>query len=151
MSFMTLWSEVATAQQAAASVKRYLVNPEEFWTPWPVATYAKTEPKFSQFKLKGDYGACNFRGSVWIPYNYLIMHGLRKYGFHDAAQQLADKTYAMWTMTDERREWFNSETGEGYGNHPVAAPARRHSQRHAGGPWHGRESTGCCQHHTRRP
>ena len=118
MSFMTLWAEIATKEQAEASVNRYLLNENHFWTPWPLATYSLTEPTFCQIKKAGDYSRCNFRGSVWMPYNYWIMHGMRKYGFQKAAGELAQKSYLLWTLTDKRREWFNSETGEGYGKDP---------------------------------
>ena len=56
--------------------------------------------------------------SVWMPYNYWIMHGMRKYGFDEAAGKLAHKSYLLWTLSDHSREWFNSETGQGYGKDP---------------------------------
>ena len=55
---------------------------------------------------------------MWIPYNYWIMHGLRKYGFNDAAQEVGKRSYDLLTLHANPREWYNSETGEGYGADP---------------------------------
>ena len=118
MSFMSLWAEVATRDQAEQSVNRYLTNPKEFWTPYPASTYARTEPSFAQVAKKGDYSPCNFRGSVWIPYNYWIMHGLKKYGFDKAAKEIAERSYDLLTLHPVPREWYNSETGDGCGADP---------------------------------
>jgi glycogen debranching enzyme len=118
MSFMSLWAEVATRSQAQESLERYLVNPAEFWTPYPASTYALSEPSFAQKAKPGDYSPCNFRGCVWIPYNYWIMHGLSKYGFSEAARQIAKRSYDLFALHDVPREWYNSQTGEGYGADP---------------------------------
>ncbi len=118
MSFMSLWTEVATRLQAQESVERYLLNPAEFWTPYPASTYALSEPSFAQKAKPGDYSPCNFRGCVWIPYNYWIMHGLRKCGFSEAAHHIAGRSYDLFALHDVPREWYNSQTGEGYGAEP---------------------------------
>ena len=51
--------------------------------------------------------------------NYLVLHGLRRYGFHDLANDLARKGAAMF-LADRRRtgmcrENFDSRTGRGCG------------------------------------
>ncbi len=118
MAFATLWADVATPHQAASSVKRHLLNPGEFWAPHPVATYARTEPMYSQEPREGDYSACTWRGSLWIPANYIIMQGLRRYGFREEAAVLADRSYAVLAAHEHPYEFYNAETGAGCGQGP---------------------------------
>jgi glycogen debranching enzyme len=111
-----LWAGVATPAQARRLVREHLFNEKEFWLAYPVATYAKTEPDFYEGTTKGE---CNWRGNTWIPSNYMIFHGLIKYGYDKEARELADKTYKMvLDMNPVTREYYDSETGQGYGMNP---------------------------------
>jgi putative isomerase len=113
--FFPLWIGVASPAQARRLVREHLTNPNEFWLTYPVATYAKSEPDF----FEGVRGQCNWRGSAWIPSNYMIFHGLMRYGFMKEARELADKTYAMAVDKNPvTREYYDSETGQGYGMNP---------------------------------
>ena len=110
--FMPLWAGVATPHRARRIVKEHLLNEKEFWLKYPVASYAKTEPDYYQ----GSHNECNWRGSTWMPTNYMIFHGLLQYGFKNAARQLAMRTFRM--VLDENavtREYYNAETGGGNG------------------------------------
>ncbi|MGB8031805.1 MAG: trehalase family glycosidase [Terracidiphilus sp.] len=114
--FFPLWAGVATPAQARRLVREHLFNEKEFWLPYPIATYAKTEPDFYEGTTKGE---CNWRGNTWIPSNYMIFHGLIKYGYDKEARELADRTYKM--VLDKNpvtREYYDSETGQGYGMNP---------------------------------
>jgi len=114
--FFPLWAGVATPEQARRLVRKHLLNQNEFWLLYPVATYAKTEPDFYEGTTKGE---CNWRGNTWIPANYMIFHGLMDYGFDKEARELADRTYAM--VLDKNaltREYYDSQTGQGYGMNP---------------------------------
>lgn len=114
--FFPLWAGVATPAQARRLVREHLLNEKEFWLAYPVATYAKTEPDFYEGTTKGE---CNWRGNTWIPSNYMIFHGLIKYGYDKEARELADKTYKMvLDMNPVTREYYDSETGQGYGMNP---------------------------------
>ena len=42
-SFMALWAGVATQKQADRMIKEHLLNPEEFWLEYPLASWAKNE------------------------------------------------------------------------------------------------------------
>jgi hypothetical protein len=114
--FFPLWAGVASPEQARRLVREHLVNTKEFWLTYPVPTYARTEPDFYEGT---SHGECNWRGNTWIPSNYMIFHGLMRYGFHDEARQLAEKTYNMALRNNVvTREYYNSETGQGYGMNP---------------------------------
>jgi hypothetical protein len=114
--FFPLWARVATPEQARRLVRDHLLNENEFWLPFPVATYAKTEPDFYEGTTKGE---CNWRGNTWIPANYMIFHGLLNYGYDKEARELAQKTYRMALDKNAvTREYYDSETGQGYGMNP---------------------------------
>lgn len=114
--FFPLWVGVASPEQARRLVREHLMNPKEFWLTYPVSTYAKTEPDFYEGTLHGE---CNWRGNTWIPSNYMIFLGLMRYGFNEEARQLAEKTFDMaLNHNDVTREYYNSETGQGYGMNP---------------------------------
>ena len=110
--FTPLWAGVASKPQAERLVKEHLFNPKEFWLTYPVATYARTEPDYYQ----GARNECNWRGSAWIPTNYMIFHGLLQYGYREAARELASRTYRMaLEVNPVTREFYDAETGAGEG------------------------------------
>jgi len=113
--FMPLWAGIAPADRAKRLVEEHLLNENRFWTPYPVATWSKDEPDYYQEKEKWE---CNWRGPVWVPTNYVIFHGLRKYGYEDAARVLARRTAAMALDEPHTREYYNAETGSGMGLNP---------------------------------
>ncbi|MDP9173406.1 MAG: hypothetical protein M3O30_06015 [Planctomycetota bacterium] len=111
--FMPLWAGVATPQRARRIVQEHLLNEKEFWLKYPVASYAKTEPDYYQGSVKRE---CNWRGSTWMPTNYMIFHGLMHYGFKDVARDLAYKSFHMALEENAvTREYYNAETGGGNG------------------------------------
>lgn len=113
--FFPLYAGVASPRQARRLVREHLMNPAEFWLTYPVATYARTEPGF----YEGSHNECNWRGSAWIPANYMIFHGLLRYGYRAEARALADKTFSMaLDVNPVTREYYDSDTGHGYGMNP---------------------------------
>ncbi|MFS4467471.1 MGH1-like glycoside hydrolase domain-containing protein [Maribacter sp. 2210JD10-5] len=114
--FLPLYAGVAPKERAERLIKEHLLNPEEFWTTFPIPAYAKSEPDYDQ--TASDHG-CNWRGTTWIPANYMVFYGLLDYGYTDIAKQLAQKTFEMvFHKNGATREYFNGETGEGYGLNP---------------------------------
>ena len=94
-------------------VDEHLLNEKEFWLKYPVASYAKTEPDYYQGSHNKE---CNWRGSTWAPFNYMIFHGLVRYGFNDAAKELTRRLFEMAIVKNPvLREYYNAETGEGLG------------------------------------
>ena len=115
-AFIPLWAGIASKAQAYRLVNEHLLNEREFWLKYPIPTYARTEPDFYQGSKSGE---CNWRGPTWIPTNYMIFHGLVRYGFETEARQLALRTLTM--VLDENsvtREFYNSDTGKGNGMNP---------------------------------
>ena len=113
--FIPLWLGIVPADRAERLVTEHLLNEDEFWLPYPVAAWAKTEPDYYQQRRGAE---CNWRGTTWIPTNYMVFHGLRRQGFEDVARQLADKTFELVLREENTREYYNAETGAGQGLNP---------------------------------
>jgi hypothetical protein len=110
--FTPLFAGAATPERARRIVKDHLLNENEFWLPYPVASYAKTEPDYYQ----GSHNECNWRGSTWAPTNYMIFQGLMRYGFVGVAKDLATRLFEMAVVKNPvLREYYNAETGAGLG------------------------------------
>lgn len=114
--FIPLFAKVASKIQAEILVTQHLTKQNEFWTQYPVPTYASTEPDYYQGSISGE---CNWRGSTWVPTNYMLVHGLKDYGYDSLAKVIVNKTYDMCLNKNETtREFYNAVTGEGYGLDP---------------------------------
>ena len=92
-AFTPLFAGAATDAQAAAMIE-HLQNPREFWTHFPVPSTAVSEPAYTK-----DY----WRGPTWVNYNYLVMQGLKRYGFAELAEKLRRRTI------NEIARWYQSE------------------------------------------
>lgn len=114
-SFAALWCGIPSQEQAAGMIEKHLLNPEEFWLEYPIASWAKNEQGYYQQRIEGE---CNWMGPCWIPINYMVMHGLVRYGYQEAAKELADKSFHMVLAEEETREYYDAETGVGQGLNP---------------------------------
>ena len=110
--FMPMWINAAPKDRADRLVKEHLINKDEFWLKYPVATWSKSEPDYYQERKGGE---CTWMGATWIPTNYIVFRGLINYGYKDIAKELADKTYEMVVSETYLREYYNGETGSGQG------------------------------------
>lgn len=115
-SFAALWAGVALPEQARRMITEHLFNPREFWTPYPAAALARNERWYSRDWLPGDLG-CNWRAHTWIPTNYMIYRGLRRYGYSQLASLVAHYTHQLVRKAGNR-EYYDAETGEGNGLDP---------------------------------
>ena len=88
-----------------------LRDPARFWGDRVLPTISRDDPAFDDQQY--------WRGSIWPPMDYLILQGLRRYGFDDLAHDLAWKGARMFLQDRRRtgfcRENFDSRTGEGRG------------------------------------
>ena len=116
MSFAPLFAGVATPEQAERLVTGWLRDPARFGGAFPVAGTPHEDPA----SLDNEY----WRGRVWPPFNYVVYHGLRRYGFDEDAAWVAEAGDAMFRRSwEDRRSYenFNQRTGEG-GDSPDAEP-----------------------------
>jgi len=108
-AFLTLWSGVATKDQANRLVGHLVSG--KFRTAMPVATVARDDPAF-----KKDMWA----GAAWPTMNYLIIRGLQRYGYAKEAADLRQRTL------EAVRQWY-ARTGalwEFYDPDDEAPPAQ---------------------------
>ncbi len=109
-NFLPLVAGVPSRDQAHRMI-RTLRDPSRFWGDWVIPTISRDDPVFKDQQY--------WRGSIWPPMNYLILQGLRRYGFDALAEDLAWKGARMF-LADRRRtgfcrENFDSRTGQGCG------------------------------------
>ena len=109
-NFLPLIAGVPPRARARRMIET-LRDPARFWGDWVLPTIARDDPAFPEQQY--------WRGSIWPPMNYLILHGLRRYGFRHLAAELAWKSADMF-LADRRRtgmcrENFDSRTGRGCG------------------------------------
>ena len=113
--FIPLWLGIVPKDRLKRVVHDHLLNPAEFWRPYPIAAWSKTEPDYYQEPRNGE---CNWRGTTWVPTNYMVFQGLRRQGQMELAKELAYKTFDMALAEETTREYYNADTGSGLGLDP---------------------------------
>lgn len=104
-TFLPLYSRSIDKMRAAELVKR-LQKKREYWLPYPVPSVPKNSKYF------GDHHY--WSGPTWLNTNWLIMDGLRAYGYNELAQEVCEKSIDMVT-TSGFREYFSPLDGRGAG------------------------------------
>ncbi len=106
--FAPLFAGLYTPEEARALVDQDLFNPDTFWSPYGVRTVSKQE---ESYRPEGYW-----RGSVWMAPHWFVYRGLVRYGFLEEAKRIREVSEKLLTQSGFR-EYFNPETGEGYGAH----------------------------------
>lgn len=94
-------------------VNEYLLKENEFWTEYPVASVAKSEPTFNPNSNDRDKSGI-WRGPLSMNTNWFLVHGLRQYGYGDVADEIALKSKKL-VQEHGFNEFYNPITGEGVG------------------------------------
>jgi putative isomerase len=90
---------IATTEQATVFVREHLLSPRRFWGPWPVAGTPHDDPAADE--------SVYWRGRLWPPFNLLVYLALRRYGFREAATELAERGGTLF-----RRHWVHRRSYE---------------------------------------
>lgn len=109
-ALMPLYAGTISKERAAILV-RMLENENEFGPTYPVPTV----PISSQWFSPRHY----WQGPSWINTNWLIIDGLRRYGFSEHADTLQETTLEMAAKSGFP-EYFDPVTGERLGAHDFA-------------------------------
>jgi len=104
-TFLPLACGAATPEQAA-TIAQQLQDPKQWWTGCPVPTTAASDPTYQS----GGF----WRGDMWPPMTYLVAYGLCRYGYHDLARELTDKTLRL-IAEKGINERYDSQTGQPLG------------------------------------
>ncbi len=117
-TFAPMWAEVASEIQARRLVLEHLLNPEQFWRPWPLPAMSADEPGYCTGGLPGTPpGRCSWRAHSWAPTNYYVFQALRQYGFAAEATELAERSMELFAR-GAFSEFYCTETGVGTGRKP---------------------------------
>lgn len=104
IGFLPLWSGTATKERAAQLVK-HLTDPNKFWRKYGIPTLAADDSWYTPYV---DY-CCKWNGPVWLLWNYMIMDGLKQYGYNKIASQIADKLIsAVTTQLKKNHNYWES-------------------------------------------
>jgi glycogen debranching enzyme len=96
------------SKERAAQLVRLLENEHTFGPAFPVPS---TPINSSWFEPKRYW-----QGPSWVNTNWMIIDGLKRYGFHDHADALTESTIEM-VADNGMHEYFNPLTGQ-----PLGAP-----------------------------
>jgi hypothetical protein len=78
-----------------------LLDSKKFWGEYPLPTISRDDPAFSA----GAPG----RGAIWAPMNYLVYLGLKRYGYHAEAAELARKGFAIARSASEKTGGYDDQ------------------------------------------
>ena len=114
---MPMWAGIATPEQAERMVKEHLLNEKTFCAPYGVRTLSKMEKMYAI--MKSGNPSC-WLGPIWGVSNYMVFDGLCRYGYTEAANDLAEKTITLFGRDLEEcgqlHEYYDPESGEGVNN-----------------------------------
>ncbi len=94
---------------AEGIVERHLGSPREFWLYYPIPSVSAMEETFNP---RND--RLGWRGPVSVYANWLVWRGLRRSGFSEPAELLAERTVQMVARAG-LREFYNPLNGDGMG------------------------------------
>jgi len=104
---LPLYAGCISKERAALLVRR-LENEQQFGPAYPVPSVPLDSPDFDPDRY--------WQGPAWLNTNWLIMDGLKRYGYHEHADALRETSLEM---VDQHgfAEYFDPNTGEPLGAH----------------------------------
>ncbi|NIM50129.1 MAG: hypothetical protein GTN62_07305 [Gemmatimonadales bacterium] len=109
-NFLPLLAGIPSADQAHRMLE-VLRDPSKFWGEYVLPTISRDDPAFQDQQY--------WRGAIWPPMNYLVYHGLRRYGLDDAASELAARSAELflrhWRDYQVSPENYDCRTGQSGG------------------------------------
>jgi mannosylglycerate hydrolase MGH1-like protein len=78
-----------------------LLDSKKFWGEYPLPTISRDDTAFAA----GAPG----RGAIWAPMNYLVYLGLKRYGYHAEAAELARKGFAISRSASEKTGGYDDQ------------------------------------------
>lgn len=112
-SLIPLFLDGLKGEQLKTLVEKHVLNPKEFYTPYPFPSVSKDEKYYVPHDTPLHQVKLLWRGPTWIATNWFVVKGLQKHGYTSIANTVISK---MEKMIEEHgyREYYNPETGEGY-------------------------------------
>jgi hypothetical protein len=95
-----------------------LSDPKQFWTPYGIRSLSAQSSLYEPGYSISGWKNSNWRGPVWMPINYLLVQRLQEVN-PDLADQLREalitNVESQWQQTGRFYEYYDAETGSGYG------------------------------------
>ena len=88
----------------------WVINPNHFWTPYPLPSVPASDSKF----MPGNPRGFIWRGPSWINTNWFLSHGLRRHGYGEIADAIVAKSHECIEKSGFR-EYYHPYTAEGLG------------------------------------
>jgi glycogen debranching enzyme len=104
-NLLPLYSGTISEERAALLVKN-IENEHIFGPAYPVPSAPLNSTHFSP--------VCYWQGPTWVNTNWLIIDGLRRYGYHDHAETLTETTLELIAQHGFH-EYFNPISGDPLG------------------------------------
>jgi hypothetical protein len=95
-------------------VEEHLLDDRRFWLPVPPPSVPPTEPSFSTREDGFLWIRRYWRGPTWVNAAWLVWLGLRRLGYLEHADTLADRISAA-ILANGLREYYHPYTGRGMG------------------------------------
>jgi putative isomerase len=142
--FLPLYAGLAPKQAAVAACRRYLLDPERFYTTLPFAGVDRAHPAFKSggrlYAVPQYPGAllqsAYWLGRVWLQYSYWLTGALWQAGLKKEADAAADKILDALLPQESLYECYDPLTAMGnghaefsWGAAPVLALAYRQYRR----------------------
>ncbi len=104
-SFYPLLAGAVDTREKLSLIINNLTDPKRFWGEYVIPTlsidnreYGKTSKPDNNGKRKPPY--LDYRGSI-VPYvNFIVYHGLKRYGLDELAGAIAQKSAALWSANE---------------------------------------------------
>lgn len=100
-TFLPLYSGAIPKEKAQHLVES-LKQERTFWPKYPVPSVPLDSPHFNPNRY--------WQGPTWVNTNWLIIEGLKSYGYEEDAKELADKTIDL-VSKNGMNEYFDPSTG----------------------------------------
>jgi hypothetical protein len=99
-NFYPLAAGLVDAERAKRMIAA-LLDPKKFWGEYPLPAISRDDPAFAP----GGPG----HGAIWAPMNYLVYLGLKRYGYHTEAAELARKSFAIAQSALEKTRKYDDQ------------------------------------------
>jgi alpha,alpha-trehalase len=117
-NLVPLWAGLAPPEKARAMIERYVLEPGKLWSPHGVRSLAADDPAYNNRNIIKPYS--NWAGPIWPHANWMTLHALLRYGYPEAALDVAVRVTRLCLDDLDRNgmmhENYHAETGE-----PLAA------------------------------
>lgn len=104
-SFYPLVAGAVDTAAKLSCIVNNLTDPKKFWGEYIIPTLAISDREYGKKSKPDNNGKrtppfLKYRGSI-VPYvNYIIYHGLSRYGLDELAGEFAKKSTALWTANE---------------------------------------------------